>query len=167
MLDASRIQQKEPAELKTGEFDICELLRLTLITFEAKALDRRLDVDVALPEESMTVRGDADGYTQVMYNLLDNAVKFSEEGSTISLSLWKQGRKAYVSVKSRGETIAESELPLIFDRFHKTDRSRSADREGVGLGLYLVKTILSGHDEDIIVTSRDGYTEFVFTLTLK
>ena len=112
------------------------------------------------------VRGDGDAITQVVYNLLDNAIKFATEGSTLGLSLWKQGDKAYVSVKDHGETIPPSELNLIFDRFHKTDRSRSLDRDGVGLGLYIVKTILGNHNEDISVTSADGVTEFVFTLTL-
>ena len=102
----------------------------------------------------------------MIYNLLDNAVKFAAEGSVLTVSLWKADGKAYVSVKDRGETIPESDLPFIFDRFHKSDRSRSLDRDGVGLGLYLVKSILDAHGEDIAVTSRDGVTEFVFSLTL-
>ena len=81
--------------------------------------------------------------------------------------LWKADGKAFISVKDRGETIPESDLPFIFDRFHKSDRSRSLDRDGVGLGLYIVKTILNNHGEGIAVTSRNGITDFVFTLTLK
>ena len=69
-------------------------------------------------------------------------------------------------MKDRGATIPPDDLPMIFDRFHKSDRSRSLDRDGVGLGLYLVKNILDAHNEDIAVTSRDGVTEFVFTLRL-
>ena len=114
----------------------------------------------------MTVVADPDAITQVLYNLLDNAVKFAAEGSCLCVSLWKEDGKAYVSIKNRGETISEDDLPLIFDRFHKSDKSRSLDRDGVGLGLYLVKTILDAHNEDIAVTSRDGITEFVFSLTL-
>ena len=114
----------------------------------------------------MTVTADPDSITQVIYNLLDNAIKFADPGSVITLALWKQGSKAYVSVKDRGDTIPPDDLPLIFDRFHKSDRSRSKDRDGVGLGLYLVKSILDSHNEDISVTSSDGVTEFVFTLTL-
>ncbi len=98
---------------------------------------------------------------------MDNAAKFSPEGHVIRVELWKQGKKAYVSVENDGETIAPNELPLIFDRFHKTDRSRGVDREGVGLGLYIVKTILDAHGEDIFVASESGVTKFVFTLTLK
>ena len=83
-----------------------------------------------------------------------------------NFKLYKDMGKAYVSVKDYGETIPADDLPFIFDRFHKSDRSRSLDKEGVGLGLYLVKTIINAHDEDIAVRSEDGMTEFVFTLTL-
>jgi hypothetical protein len=74
--------------------------------------------------------------------------------------------KAYVSVRDEGETIPPEDLPFIFDRFHKSDRSRSLDKDGVGLGLYLVKSIINSHDEDIAVKSENGVTEFVFTLSL-
>ena len=102
----------------------------------------------------------------IVSNLLDNAIKFAKEGGTLGVSLWQQGEKAYVSISDEGETIPPEDLPFIFDRFHKSDRSRSLDRDGVGLGLYLVKSILNAHDEDIAVTSKDGVTKFVFTMTL-
>ena len=123
-------------------------------------------VDLQLPEDSMQVLADPDALTRVLYNLMDNAVKFAAPGSTLCVSLWKSEGKAYVSVRDHGETIPPDDLPFIFDRFQKSDRSRSLDRDGVGLGLYLVKSILDAHGEDIAVTSRDGVTEFVFTLTL-
>ena len=112
------------------------------------------------------VRGEQDAINQVVYNLIDNAAKFAPRGSVLRLAVWKQTGKAYVSVENDGETISPEELPLIFDRFHKTDKSRSQDRDGVGLGLYIVKTILDNHGEDIFVTSRDGVTRFVFTMTV-
>ena len=112
------------------------------------------------------VHADKDAITQVIYNLLDNAVKFASPGSCITVRIYKDNGKAYVSVRDYGETIPPDDLPFIFDRFHKSDRSRSLDKDGVGLGLYLVKSIINSHDEDIAVTSRDGVTEFVFTLTL-
>jgi signal transduction histidine kinase len=111
-------------------------------------------------------RGDKDSITRVVYNLIDNAIKFSRPGGVVSLELWKQGGLAYVAVENWGETIPAGELPHIFDRFHKTDKSRSADRDGVGLGLYIVKTILDSHNGDVFVTSADGVTKFVFTLEL-
>jgi signal transduction histidine kinase len=126
-----------------------------------------LDFEVLIPEEAVQVRGEPDAITQVLYNILDNAVKFASSGSVLKLSIWKSGEKAFVSVKNAGETIPEEDLPYIFERFHKSDRSRSMDREGIGLGLYIVKTILSSYGEDIYVKSRDGQTEFVFSLTLK
>lgn len=167
MLDLSRMESEGPEALRQKSFDLSELLLRTLLLFEQKINARGLDVDAQVPEDPMLVYGDADAINQVIYNLLENAVKFAAPGSTLGLSLFKQGEKAYVSIRNRGETIPPEELSLIFDRFHKTDRSRSADREGYGLGLYIVKTILGRHGEDVSVTSRDGVTEFVFSLTLR
>ena len=138
----------------------------TLLSFESRAKEKNLDVDPQLPEDPIIVFAERDSITQVLYNLTDNAVKFASPGSTIKILLYKRGGKAYVSIKDKGETIPPDDLPYIFDRFHKSDRSRSMDKDGVGLGLYLVKRIINSHDEDIAVTSRDGVTEFVFTLPL-
>ena len=166
MLDMSHLQSADTEEILRKSFDISEVIRVTLLGLESKITGHRLDVDAEIPEDPIMVRGDQDAITQVVYNLIDNAAKFAEEGSTLKLALWKQGGRAYVSVEDRGQEIPQEELPLIFDRFHKTDRSRSSDRDGVGLGLYIVKTILDNHKEDIYVTSRDGVTKFVFTLTV-
>ena len=167
MLELSRLQAEDRSILLSKSFDAAEMMRLTLINFADKITARHLDVDFRVPEEAVEVQGDVDAITQVSYNLLDNAVKFAREGTTLTLSLWKDSSKAYISVRSCGDTIPASEIPLLFDRFHKSDRSRSKDRDGVGLGLYIVKTILNNHGEDIAVTSREGVTDFVFTLTLK
>lgn len=167
MLQMSRIQTVDTQSLLSHSFDLSEVIMRTLLSFEAKIDSRRLDVDAQIPEESIVVRGDADGITQVFYNLMDNAIKFADEGSRLTVSLWKQGGKAYVSVKDMGQEIPADELPFIFDRFHKSDKSRSLDRDGVGLGLSIVKTILNNHNEDVYVTSKNGETEFVFTMKLK
>ena len=111
------------------------------------------------------VWGDPDSITQVCYNLLDNAIKFSADGGVLGISVSAKGAKAIVSISNGGATISPEELPLVFDRFHKTDHSRSKDRDGVGLGLYIVKTILNTHKEDITCTSENGITTFTFTLT--
>ncbi len=166
MLELSRMQSKGVDLSRRRDFDVNELIISTLLNFEARASEKGLDVDLQLPEVHMQVTADPDAITQVLYNLLDNAVKFAEENSVLTVSLWKENGKAYISVKDRGATIPPDDLPLIFDRFHKSDRSRSLDRDGVGLGLYLVKSILDAHNEDIAVNSRDGVTEFVFTLRL-
>ena len=167
MLELSRIQAGNREDLLSQSFDISEVLRRTLVNFIDKIEERGLDVDFQVPEEPIVVMGNADAITQVVYNLFDNAVKFSRNGTELGVSLWKDDAKAYVSVRNHGSTIPEAEIPLLFERFHKSDRSRSQDRDGVGLGLYIVKTILNNHGEDIAVTSRQGVTDFVFTLALK
>lgn len=166
MLDLSRLQAEEPGQLLKLQFDISEVLRMTLLSLIGKIEDKNLDVDTQIPEEPIIVRGSEDMINQVAFNLMENAIKFAKPGSTLRLALWKRDGKAYVSVRDVGENIPPEDLPFIFDRFHKSDRSRSLDREGVGLGLHIVKTILNRHNEDITVTSVDGVVEFVFSLTL-
>lgn len=166
MLDVSQTNARAADPTKRTDFDLTELVLQTLLSFESRAVKKGLDVDPQLPDTHLMVYAEKDAITQVIYNLLDNAVKFAAENSCITLRLYKDGGKAYVSVKDCGETIPPDDLPFIFDRFHKSDRSRSMDKDGVGLGLYLVKTIINSHDEDIAVKSEDGMTEFVFTLPL-
>ena len=163
MLDLSRLQSDERAAQQ--QFDISETMLQVLVSLESKITAKNLEVDTQLPDNPVQVWGDPDAITQVCYNLLDNAIKFSPEGGTLSIAITTKGSKAYTSIRNQGETIAPEELPLIFDRFHKTDHSRSADRDGVGLGLYIVKTILNSHKENITCTSENGETNFTFTLT--
>ena len=138
----------------------------TLLSFESRATKKNLDVDPQFPDNHIMVHADKDAITRVIYNLLDNAIKFAHPDTCIVLRIYRDKDKAYVSVKDFGETIPADDLPYIFDRFHKSDRSRSLDKDGVGLGLYLVKAIINSHDEDIAVRSEDGWTEFVFTLAI-
>ena len=166
MLGVSQARAKASDPQRREVFDLTELILQTLLSFENRATKKNLDVDPQLPDNHIMVLADKDAITQVIYNLLDNAVKFANPGSCLVLRLYKDDGKAYVSVKDYGETIPPDDLPFIFDRFHKSDRSRSLDKDGVGLGLYLVKTIINSHDEDIAVRSEDGWTEFVFTLAL-
>ena len=165
MLDLSRLQSAENVTAQE-QFDVSEIMLRVLVSLETKINSRHLDVDTQLPDGAVMVWGDPDAITQVCYNLLDNAIKFSSEGSTMGISITAKGGKAHVVVRNTGQTIPPDELAMIFDRFHKSDKSRSVDREGVGLGLYIVKTILNNHKENITVTSQDGVTEFAFTLTL-
>ncbi|MBR3474338.1 MAG: HAMP domain-containing histidine kinase [Oscillospiraceae bacterium] len=166
MLTVSQARAKAANPSTRTNFDLTELVLQILLSFESRATKKNLDVDPQLPDDHLMVRADKDAITQVIYNLLDNAVKFASPDSCLVVKLYKDDGKVYVSVKDRGETIPPEDLPFIFDRFHKSDRSRSLDKDGVGLGLYLVKTILNSHDEDIAVKSQDGETEFVFTLPL-
>ncbi len=165
MLDLSRLEAADRSAAQ-GQFNVTEVMLRVLVSLEPKVNSRQLDVDADLPDDPVMVWGDPDGITQVCYNLLDNAVKFASPGSVIGIKVAASAGKARVSVRNQGETIPKEELSMLFDRFHKTDRSRSMDRDGVGLGLYIVKSILDAHKEDITVTSEDGVTEFTFTLTL-
>ena len=163
MLDVSQLQVMDP--LREGKhFDICESMRRVLISMEKKITDRQLDVEADIPEEPILVLGDRDMITQVIYNLLENATKFAREGSTLYLGVANIDGKARVTVRNVGETIPPEELPLLFERFHKSDKSRSEDKDGYGLGLYIVKTILEQHKEKISVTSEEGVTTFSFSL---
>ena len=167
MLDISRLQDQEgiPEEKKT-RFDLEECAGQVLITFEQKINGKNLNVDVDMPEHGVYTWANEDYVTQVIYNLLDNAVKFCPQEGTLGLTIWEGENKAYISVSNEGQTIPPEELPLVFDRFHKIDKSRSQNRDGWGLGLYIVKTIVCSHGENISVTSRDGKTEFTFTMPL-
>ena len=167
MLEISRLQEQGGyPEEKKSRFDICECLGQVLITFEQPINAKALEVQVALPDLPVHTRACQDAITQVVYNLLDNAVKFCPKGGTLGLSLRRDGKKAYITVSNTGPTIPAQELPLLFDRFHKLDKSRAQNRDGWGLGLYIVKTIVCSHGEDISVTSSDGVTAFTFTLPL-
>ena len=167
MLDISQLQEQGSIpEEKKSRFDIEECAGQVLITFESKILEKNLDVQVDMPEHPVFTYACQDYITQVIYNLVDNAVKFCPEGGTLGLQIRQGKNKVYVSVSNNGQTIPAQELPLLFDRFHKLDKSRSQNREGWGLGLYIVKTLVCSHGEDISVSSVEGKTEFTFTLPL-
>ena len=166
MLDISRLQSTGIPEENKIHFDMEEALGQVLITFEQKITDKKLNVEVDMPDHPVYTIAVQDQVTQVIYNLIDNAVKFCPTGGTLSLTIREGDSKIYTSVANQGETIPREELPLVFDRFHKMDKSRSQNRDGWGLGLYIVKTIVCSHGENISVTSRDGKTEFTFTMPL-
>ena len=164
MLDISRLQAMGVEESRMTRFDLGELMSDVIITFEQKINGKGLNVDVELPDRPVWVKAERDGITQVVYNLLDNAIKFCPQGGKLGLFLALEGGKAKVTVQNTGPTIDPNELPLLFDRFHKADKSRSADREGWGLGLYIAKTIVGAYGGDIWATSENGVTNFIFTL---
>jgi signal transduction histidine kinase len=167
MLDISQLQTEAGIpEEKKSRFDLEEAAGQVLITFEQKITAKGVNVEVDMPEHPVFTFANADYVTQVIYNLLDNAVKFCPTGGTLGLRIREGGSKAYISIYNDGETIPPEELPLVFDRFHKIDKSRSQNRDGWGLGLYIVKTIVCSHGENISVSSKDGKTEFTFTMPL-
>ncbi len=167
MLDISQLQSEGgiPDE-KKSRFDISECAGQMLLTFEQKINDRKLDVQVDMPDYPLFTVANRDSICQVIFNLIDNAVKFCPGGGVLGLQIRNGDTKIYVSVSNDGPTIPPEELPLVFDRFHKLDKSRSQNRDGWGLGLYIVKTIVCSHGEDISVTSAEGKTTFTFTLPL-
>ena len=167
MLDLARLNAlTENTVTAQEQFDLTEVVSQVIISLESQITGRNLDVDVQMPDEKLMVWGDPDSITQVCYNLLDNAAKFAAAGTAITVQITKKDGKAYTTIRNLGSTIPKDELPLLFERFHKADYSRSMDREGVGLGLYIVKTILGNLKETITATSEDGVTQFTFTLTL-
>ena len=167
LLDISRIQAGD-RKFEMKPFDICEMARLILISFEAKIEQKHLDVAFECDEERMEVLADHDAIYQILYNICDNAVKFSREGGALRLSLHEmKDRHVMVSVYTEGEGIAAADLPFVFERFYKGDKSRGLDKSGVGLGLFIAKTIMDAHHEKITVSSEQGkYCQFDFTLPL-
>ena len=166
MLDISRLQDQPIPEDQKMHFDLEEAVGQVLITFEQKIVGKNLDVDVDFPEHPVFTFAGKDYVTQVVYNLIDNAVKFCPEGGTLGLKLKEAGKKVYISISNDGDTIPPEELPLVFDRFHKLDKARTRTKDSWGLGLYIVKTIVCSHGENISVTSKNGRTEFTFTMPL-
>ncbi len=161
MLDITRLQAEEPTE--TGSrFDLSEVVRRVIIAFGDRLEEKNLALDVDIADNAVFQFGNEDAMYQVIYNLMENAVKFSEPDRVIELYLAERGREIVFSIANFGTTIPAEELPYVFDRFHKTDRSRSNDKAGLGLGLYIVKTTINQHKGDIGVTSEDGKTRFWF-----
>ena len=167
MLDISRLQDQGgiPDEQKL-RFELEETIGQVLITFEQKILSKGVNVEVDMPDHPVYTLANPDYITQVIYNLLDNAVKFCPQDGTLGITVKEGNNKTYITVFNDGDTIPPQELPLVFDRFHKLDKSRSQNRDGWGLGLYIVKTIVCSHGENISVSSKNGRTEFTFTLPL-
>ena len=165
MLDMSRLRDAS-AQMSIASFDLGETVVRTILNFEERVNEKGLEIQLQMPEDTISVQGDVDALTRVVYNLMDNAVKFSRNGGILSVSIWKENGRAYTCVQNEGPVIPQEELPRIFERFHKTDRSRSEDRDGVGLGLHMVREILAAHEQDIFVTSANGVTAFTFTTAL-
>lgn len=170
MLEISKMNSSE-YKLDISEFDISELVRICIIQLEQKISDKNLEIDVTLPEERLMVVADKGAIQRVIINILDNALKFSFENTTVTVSVTKKAKKVYISIGNLGIGIEEKELASIFDRFYKTDKSRTRDKSGAGLGLSMVKNIVNLHKQNIWAESIDTgknakFTKFTFTLDL-
>jgi len=164
MLVLSKIDSGE-IPLRPVRFELTGTIVNSLLVFEQQIEKKDLSILGMENMESVYVNGDPDLIHQVVYNLLENAVKFTNEGGYIEVSIRREDHKEYVKIKNSGSGIAKEELIHIFERFYKTDKSRSQDKSGVGLGLYIVKTIIQLHGGNITVDSVEGeYTEFEFYL---
>ena len=165
LLDISRIQAGE-RKFNMQPFDVCEMARQILISFEQQIDEKRLDVEFDCSQDKLFVIADHDAIYQIFYNICHNAVKFSREGGRYRVRLVEQEKKVFVSVFNEGQGIKEEDLPFIFERFYKSDKSRGLDKSGLGLGMYIAKTVIDAHGEEIWVRSAWGQNcEFFFTLT--
>ena len=164
LLDLSRLESGD-LPLECSEFDIVDLTYQALVKFEKQIEECELDIQMDVPEGKLNVYADRDAITQVLINLLGNAVKFTPQSGTISIRIWKHQLRAYVEIKNTGKGIEPEKLRFIWDRFYKTDGSRSMDKTGFGLGLCIVKSIIDKHDQKIWAESvPDEYTLFTFSL---
>lgn len=165
LLDITKIQAGE-RKFTMVNFDICEMCRQVLISSEQRIEEKRLDVSFECDSDNMYAVGDIDAVYQIVYNIMDNAIKFSKDGGKYTVSLREENGKIITSVYNEGEGIPEGDLPYVFDRFYKSDKSRGLDKTGVGLGLYIARTIIDAHEENIFVESKQGkWCRFSFTMT--
>ncbi len=167
MLDLSRIDSGE-LKLNFQSFDLLDVLVNVILTFEQEVNRKNIEIrglDTITPSK---VYGDKDLLHQVVYNLVENAVKFTNEGGYIEFNIINSQEQCNFVIKNSGMGIKSSEIDLIFGRFYKTDKSRSKDKKGLGLGLYLVRSIIRLHGGNITAKSVVGdYTEFEFYLPKK
>ena len=162
MLDLSRIDSSE-LKLNRVPMNLTNLACNVLVASEQRIEQKHLTITGIEDCEPVEVRGDYDLLNQVLYNLLDNAIKFTNEGGCIDIRLRCVDGRAYVAVRNTGDGIPASEMPHIFERFYKSDRSRGLDKNGVGLGLYIVHTVVRLHGGEIAVRSVEHeFTEFSF-----
>jgi signal transduction histidine kinase len=164
LLDLAKMEAGEN-QLNFREFDINELIRIGIIKFENRITQKNIHINAYFEDEQCFVIADMDGIQRVVTNLLDNAIKFSDDNGTIDIEVITKSNKVYVSIQDHGIGIDEQELKYIWDRFYKTDKSRSKDKTGTGLGLAIVKNIINQHGQEISVESKlEEYTRFTFTL---
>lgn len=162
MLELSRIDSGE-MKIRPTNFDISKTVFSTLLTFEQKIDDRNIEIRGLDAVSSQKVFGDEDLIHQVVYNLIENAVKFTNDGGYILIKVVDSIDRTCVVIENSGQGIDPDDLPMIFGRFYKTDKSRSRDKNGMGLGLFIVKTVIKLHGGDIMAASKLGEsTKFSF-----
>lgn len=153
--------------LELSDFDINHVIKMTVQSFEGTCTRKKISFVLILSGQELFVTADMSKIQQVLYNLIDNAIKFSHADSSITVETTERNEKVFVSVKDTGIGIPKESIKKIWERFYKTDASRGKDKSGTGLGLSIVKEIIQAHNENINVISTEGVgTEFIFTLPL-
>lgn len=165
LLDLTKLEQGN-FKLEKKEFDINEIIRLSVIKLEKRIMEKDIHLSIGFQTDNIRVSADRDAIQRVITNLMDNAIKFTDDGGFIDIRTGLTDKnKVFVSIQNSGIGIDEQDLKHIFDRFYKTDKSRSLDKNGTGLGLYIVKSIMMAHEENIWAESEPGeFTRFSFTL---
>lgn len=166
MLNMAKFESGE-VELNYSKVNINSSIIKCLLSFEKQINDKNIDI-YGLDKESIIIYADNDLIYQVIYNLVENAIKFVNQKGYIEFNLSVENDIFTFSIKNSGDGIKADDIPLIFDKFYKSDKSRSLDKTGVGLGLYIANSIINLHDGSIHVNSESGmYTEFVFSIPAK
>lgn len=164
ILDLSKIESGQ-MELTPATFDIHQVILHQLDQFEKRIGDKEIRIYLQLSDQRFKAYGDPHAIERVLYNLLDNAIKFTHQGGHIGISTFLQGDRVLVRIRNSGDVIPEDRLKGIFDRFNKLDDSRGQDKEGSGLGLAIVKELVKAHGQEIWVRSQETFgVEFAFTL---
>ena len=164
MLNISKIEAGE-IQLSETKYDIGKQIFETLLSFEKKIDEKNIEIVGFENMRGVIIEADRDLIQQVIYNLFDNAVKFTPENGQITVEAYSNNESTTVKIRNSGAGVSEEEIARIFERFYKVDKSRSFDTKGVGLGLYIVKTIINMHEGEISASSKQGeYTEFSFEI---
>ena len=151
--------------LNREKFDIHEMIKNVAASFEGTCTQKKISIELIFATKHLETMADKRKLHQVLYNLLDNAIKFSDPESSITIETTERGDKIYTSVKDEGPGIPRNALNKIWERFYKSDLSRGKDKKGTGLGLAIVKEAIQAHGENINVISTEGVgTEFIFSL---
>lgn len=151
--------------LEITDFNINRIIKNTAESFEGTCTSKKVAIELILSGKQLYVTADMGKIQQVLYNLIDNAIKFSHYNSVITVETTEKNEKVFVSVKDSGIGIPKDSLKKIWNRFFKTDLSRGKDKKGTGLGLSITKEIIQAHGENINVISTEGVgSEFIFTL---
>ncbi|MBQ7288670.1 MAG: HAMP domain-containing histidine kinase [Clostridia bacterium] len=167
MLNLSRLESGEQKPNFTDN-DLCEIVLSTVLSFEQAIEKKNIEIRGLDTLPSAVAKMDADLMHQIIYNLVDNSVKFTDAGGYIAFTLQNRGAEIAFVIRNSGKGIPEKDLPHIFERFYKSDRSRSSAKESTGLGLYIVKSIVEIHHGKIIVRSKENaHTEFELIIPKK